>query len=152
MDYCRTQHGPWYLLLAALGVVTMVVNELVGDPVVFNTMLAVMAVVGLVILSFSSLTVSDDGDALLVVFGPIPLWRKRIPYDEMTEVERSRTSLLTGWGIHYSPFSGLTWNVWGFDCVRIHRGDRVFQVGTDDPDGLLRFLQQRLQQRNSAKA
>ena len=95
-------------------------------------------------LSFGSLSVEDDRDALLVRFGPLPLFRKRIAYADMTAVEAARSNLLDGWGIHWVPGKGWIYNLWGFQCVRIHLTKKQIRVGTDDQDGLLRFLQTKI--------
>jgi len=96
-------------------------------------------------MSFQTLTVLDDGDALRIQFGPLPLLRKSIPYADIDTVARGRTSLIEGWGIHLSPGGGWTWNLWGFDCVdvRLKNGRRT-RIGTDDPTGLAEFLKARI--------
>jgi hypothetical protein len=71
----------------------------------------------LLAVSFRELTVEDEGDSLLIQFGPLPLFRLRVPYAEIDEVQQGRTTILDGWGIHLSPSGGWTWNLWGFDCV-----------------------------------
>ncbi len=101
-----------------------------------------------VLLSFSfmRLTISDGGDHLKVAFGPIPLLWRRVPYADITAVQPARSALLDGWGVHYFPGRGWTWNLWGFDCVELTLdGRRTLRLGTDDPQGLRDFLQQRMQ-------
>jgi hypothetical protein len=89
--------------------------------------------------AFGTLTVEDEGRALAVRFGPLPLFRKRIPYASIARVERMRSAFLFGWGIHYTP-KGWLWNIGGFDCVAIGQGAKTTLVGTDDPEGLADFL------------
>ena len=91
-------------------------------------------------LAFAGLTVRDEGDRLAVRFGPIPLFKKTIPYAAMTGVERDRSTFFGGWGIHWTA-RGMLWNIGGFDCVRVVMGSRAIRIGTDDPGGLLEFLQ-----------
>jgi hypothetical protein len=87
------------------------------------------------------LTVCDAGEHLLVQFGPLPLFRLRIAYAEIESVERCRSSVLDGWGIHVSPSGGWTWNLWGRDAIDIHRrGKCKLRIGTDDPEELEKFL------------
>jgi hypothetical protein len=44
------------------------------------------------------------------------------------------------------PQRGWTYNLWGFDCVRLTmRNGRIHRVGTDDSDALYTFLQERLE-------
>ena len=94
--------------------------------------------------SFHHLTVSDEGDRLLVAFGPLPLFRRSIPYDDIRKVEIGRTMLLDGWGIHLSFRGGWVWNIWGRDCIvlRLRRG--IIRIGTDDAENLAQFVQGRL--------
>ncbi|GAB6164234.1 hypothetical protein JCM19992_02340 [Thermostilla marina] len=142
MEYENTQHGHWYLLVALLGVVVMVVYELAPQGLVPS--LIGMGAVALVLLCFGSLTIRDEGDALVARFGPIPLFRKRIPYILIEKVEPVRTSIWVGWGIHFVPGHGAVWNVWGFDAVRIVYGDRTVTLGTNDQEGLIRFLEEKV--------
>ena len=100
-----------------------------------------MIVIG---LSFMQLTVRDEQDALAVRFGPLPLFFTRIPYDKIRSVEPDRTTLLDGWGIHYLPGRGTTFNIWGFHCVRVELENRTIRIGTDDVENLVAFLRQRI--------
>jgi len=90
------------------------------------------------------LAVVAEGDHLAIRFGPLPLFRKRIRYDDIREVKTGRTTLLDGWGIHWNPWGGWVWNIWGRDCVVIRLNKGVFRVGTDDPRGLAEFLKGRI--------
>jgi len=60
--------------------------------------------------SMHYLLVADEGNRLLVAFGPFPLFRRRIWYDDIREFERERTTWLDGWGIHLSLRGGWVWN------------------------------------------
>jgi hypothetical protein len=97
--------------------------------------------------SCGHLTVADEGNQLAIRFGPFPLFRKRIWYDDIIDAEKGRTTFLDGWGIHWSPWGGWVWNIWGYECVvlRLKRGK--LKIGTDDPDGLVRFLEGRISER-----
>jgi hypothetical protein len=95
-------------------------------------------------MSFHTMTVRDEGDALLIRFGPLPLLGTRIRYAEITSVEPGQTSLIDGWGIHYIPCRGWTYNLWGFGCARLQLGNRVVRIGTDDVDNLVRFLRHKV--------
>ena len=98
-------------------------------------------------LLFHHLTVADEGDHLSIRFGPLPFCCKRIPYDQIRDVEVGRTTWLDGWGIHQSPRGGWVWNIWGWDCVVIHREQGPFRVGTDDAAELADFLKRRIGRR-----
>ncbi len=89
--------------------------------------------------SFHHLTVADKGDHLEIRFGPVSLFRKRILYENMRQVEVGRTTIFEGWGIHLSLRGGWVWNIWGRNCVVVtHRG--ITRIGTDDAENLAAFL------------
>jgi hypothetical protein len=95
--------------------------------------------------SFRNLRIVDEGDAVAIRFGPLPTFRKRVAYADIATAERDRSSIADGWGIHWVPGRGWTYNLWGFDCVRMTlRNGKTMRIGTDDPDGLSNFLQQKV--------
>ena len=61
-----------------------------------------------------------------------------------TCVEIGCTSILDGWGIHYIPGRGWTYNVWGFACVKLTLGRKVIRVGTDDADELAKAIRAKM--------
>ena len=65
---------------------------------------------------------------------------KRFAYDTIESADRSRTKIIDGWGIHWVPGRGMTYNLWGFDCVEFDVGKRQVRVGSDDVDNLVAFL------------
>lgn len=142
MQYEHTQRG-WidellYLVaLLVLGLAWL----LAGPPVVMWMNVGLAAMFVFLAFCFRSLTVRDDGERLELRFGPLPLFGRRLRDDAMTAVERGRTSLIDGWGIHYIPGRGTTYNLAGFDCVVVHLGRKTIRIGTDDADNLLQFLQ-----------
>lgn len=144
--YQHTQHGRWYLLIPLMIALLLIMDAILpGPPLPLLVYLLVAGIVGVVSLTFNSLTVRDDGNRLTIRFGPIPLFGFSIPYAKITQVEKDRTRFGDGWGIHYVLARGWIYNVWGFDCVRIECGRRVYRVGTDDPDGLYDFLSSKIQ-------
>jgi len=92
---------------------------------------------------FTSLTIGDEGDFLSIRFGPLPVIRKTIRYADITAVEIGRTSFIDGWGIHYMPGSGWTYNIWGFACVKLTQGRKIIRVGTDDAEGLAEVIREK---------
>lgn len=143
--YHHTQKGPWAVLLYALAVVFLTaswyVQNVLALDITFGATGCIMLFLG---ASFHYLMVTDEGNQLAVRFGPFPLFRRRIPYEEIVEVERGRTTFLEGWGIHWSPWGGWVWNIWGYECVvlRLKRGK--LKIGTDDDEGLARFVKTRI--------
>ena len=69
-----------------------------------------------------------------------------ILYRDIEKVEIGRTTILDGWGIHLSLRGGWVWNIWGRDCVVIHRRKGITRIGTDDAENLARFLKRKIGQ------
>ncbi len=145
MRYEHIQKAPFYLLLVVIASGMFVAAWFMPDPVAQFCVVMGGGVTALLALAFRQLTVRDEGDALLVCFGPLPLFWRRVLYADIERAEQARSSWLDGWGIHMSPSGGWTWNLWGFDCVDIFltRG-RKLRLGTDDPTELTAFLQQQM--------
>ncbi|MCB9899079.1 MAG: hypothetical protein H6825_13820 [Planctomycetes bacterium] len=142
--YDHVQRGRLHPLLHAVAGGTLLGGLAFGDQPYAMAALFVAAA-GLSAAAFAShrLRVRDDGDALVLSFGPLPFRRKRVPYADIRSVARGRTTLLDGFGVHWLPFRGWTWNIWGFDCVKVETGSATLRIGTDDPDGLAAFLRAR---------
>lgn len=147
MGYEHTQHGKLQWVLWGAAVVC-----LVGAYFIWHSpeprwavwlCLACAGMCGALVFSFSSLTVRDEGDALAIRFGPWPIWKKRIPYASIRDPRPARSKLVDGWGIHWAPGRGWTWNVWTFDCVEMRIDGKPFRVGTDEPEALAAFLRAR---------
>jgi hypothetical protein len=145
MLYYHTQKGwlHWILLLAIGAEIPLMWMER-NDQQALAIMLFVAAVLAFAALCFRTMTVRDEGDALGICYGPLPLFQTRIPYDGITSVEPDATSLIDGWGIHYIPWRGWTYNLWGFSCARIQLGNRVVRIGSDDVDNLVSFLRRKV--------
>lgn len=146
MRYEHTQKAPLYLLLAGTASGMLVAAWLIQDRVGQFCLATGGGLMAILALAFRQLTVHDDGDVLLVCFGPLPLFWRRIPYAEIERAQQARSSWLDGWGIHMSLSGGWTWNLWGFDCVDVYltRG-RKLRIGTDDPIQLAAFLKKRIE-------
>lgn len=140
--YYHTQRGPWCILIYALAASALIAACIVRD----NFALAIPYLVAAFALDFVAacfhhLTVEDEGDRLKIRFGPLPLFRRSVRYEDIQNVEVSRTRFFDGWGIHYSIRGGWVWNIWGRDCVLIEllRGRKLW-LGTDDAEELTQFL------------
>ena len=94
--------------------------------------------------SFHYLEVEDQADRLFITFGPIPLFRRSIRYDDIISAEIGRTTFLDGWGIHWSLRGGWVWNLWGRDCVVLQIRKGIMRIGTDDAVNLAKFLESRM--------
>ena len=151
MKYSHTQRAPLGTILYATGVAIFAVGLFVRDaPMVPYILAAAGSITVLAGLMFGHLTVRDEGEHLAVRFGPLPVFQTRIAYAQMTSVEPDRTSVIDGWGIHYIPWRGATYNLWGFGCVKITLNGRVIRIGTDDVKGLTAFLQTKISEPDAA--
>jgi len=152
LRYSHTQAAPLYLLILAIGVGMFVGAWFTPEQVGQIILLVSGGFMVLVACCFRQLNVSDRGDQLLISFGPLPLLWRRVQFSEIERVEQGRTTILDGWGVHLSPSGGVTWNLWGFDCVDVwyKKGTKVkkVRIGTDDPEGLELFLKQRMSPEN----
>ena len=145
MSYQHTQRGPlgWLLLLAAIGPAILAAG--IGTPSPVAIVVGVVAGVFLILAaSFGHLTVADRGDRLSIRFEPLPLFGTSIIYSSITDVQVSRSALIDGWGIHYIPGRGSTYNLCGRDCVELRMGSSVLRIGTDAPSRLVEFLRSKV--------
>lgn len=143
--YSHTQKAPLCLILYGFAVWCFALALTVGD----RRAVLISGGVGLLMLllapCFHHLTVEDQVDRLAIRFGPLPVFGRTVRYADMEQVQVGRTSLLDGWGIHYSIRGGQVWNLWGQDCVVVRfRNGGVLRIGTDDAENLTRFLEQQL--------
>ena len=147
MQYSHTQHGRWhYGLYAAVAATLCLAWVIRTQPIGMWVVLAVAALLFLFTQGFHHLTVRDEGEWLGIRFGPLPLLGTRIPYARITSVQPDRTAFLDGWGIHWLPGRGWTYNIWGYDCVKLRLDRGVVRVGSDDVENLVRFLRERIGQ------
>jgi hypothetical protein len=147
-EYEHTQWAPmcWLILLPGLSVL-LIGAMLSGDPDVVVPFIIAGAVLTAAAFSFRSLRVVDEGDQLAIRFGPIPVFRRRVAYANIVAAEPDRSNVIDGWGIRWVPGRGWTYNLWGFDCVRLTLANgRTIRVGTDDPRSLAQFVQTRIAQ------
>jgi hypothetical protein len=144
MHYDHTQYGHlhWLLLLPAAGLLVAV--PLVHTPVARILLASAFAATVFTAAMFTWLRVRDEGESLVLAYGPLPVFRKQIRLADITAVETGRTSILDGWGIHWIPGRGWTYNLWGFQCVKLRVGPQTIRIGTDDPQGLAAMLQSRI--------
>lgn len=142
--YWHRQYAPWSWLLYGIAAVVVASAILAGGAPAAWIMLPTGIFTALLASSFHHLTVEDRGERLSVRFGPTPLFSLSVPYSDIVSVEAGRTKLLDGWGIHYSLRGGWVWNVWGRECVVIHRRRSILRLGSDDAKNLLAFIRSRI--------
>ena len=142
--YSHTQKGPWGAVMFFVAAAFFAAGWFMAVPGVRMILLATGVFMLLLGASLGHLTVEDEGSQLAIRFGPFPLFRKRIWYEDILDAEKQRTTLFDGWGIHLSLRGGWVWNIWGYDCVLVRLNRGKIWIGTDDPDGLLQFLKNRI--------
>ena len=99
------------------------------------------AIVLLVGTLFSSLTIVIEEGMLRVSFGP-GLIRKKVRLADIASVRPIPVRWWYGWGIHLTPH-GWLYNVSGWKAVEITlRDGRQFCLGTDEPENLLKAIQE----------
>ena len=144
--YEHTQNSPLWILLLLLAVMFFVVSGSI-EEVWANWLMrgAGVIVVGLT-TCFAYLRVAVDGDELKITYGPLPLFRQRLSLTDIVSAEPGRSKLIDGFGIHWVPTRGWTYNLWGFECVelKLRQGQR-FRVGTNDSEELASFLRSSIQ-------
>jgi hypothetical protein len=142
VNYRHTQRAPLHYILHAFGVVILAGAWLARDEWPAVAILCFVAAVMILFgFMFADLTVRDEGDFLEIQFGPLPVFCFRIRYAEVKSVERSRSAIIDGWGIHTFPGRGTTYNLWGFDCVKLDVNGKTVRIGSDDVDQLVAFLE-----------
>ena len=146
-EYRHTQRGPWFALLYLLSVLFIGLSLFLPDFPPRYVFFFVGMLLAPLAASVHHLTIEDVGDHLWIHFGPLPLFNLRIDYNEIVSVEAARTTLLDGWGIHWSLRGGWVWNIWGRNCVVIRLRNQVLFVGTNDSEGLIGHLQSKASSR-----
>lgn len=142
--YNHTQKAPVAYLVLPIVAVIFACATLAQGPLqgLFGLCLACLLLI--LFFSFRYLNVRQEKDHLAIRFGPIPLFKRSIPYAQMTGVEKCRSDFIDGGGIHYIPGRGWIYNLWGGDCVKIHLGEHYVRVGSDAIDGLYEHLREQI--------
>ncbi len=98
---------------------------------------------GVTVLLVSSMTTEVDARGVRCRFG-LGLIRRTIALDEIAEVSIVRPHWMYGWGLRLVP-GGWLWRVSGLNAVQLRlRSGKLFQIGTDDAEGLSRAITRRL--------
>ena len=149
--YEHTQKAPLHWLLYLPAVVLVAAAWLSrGQVLLALIMLGAAALLFMLGFSFQRLTIRDEGVWLGIRYGPLPIFRARIAYADISAAEPGQTSWVDGWGIHWIPGRGCTYNLWGFSCATLCVRGRTVRVGTDDAAHLVAFLKSKLPSPSSA--
>jgi hypothetical protein len=114
---------------------------LTNDATLLSPLLALLVILIIPGVIFSSLTVKVDLERVLLFFGPgFP--RRSFPLDQISAVRVVRNSPLMGLGIHFIR-GGMIYNVSGLDGVEITLKDgSLARIGTDEPAALAQVIEQ----------
>ncbi|HET6421416.1 MAG TPA: hypothetical protein VFG19_14770 [Geobacteraceae bacterium] len=137
MNYRHTQIG--YITITALGAVIFLIIEQIqffgSDPL----QIAVLAILVVCLLIFSSLTIEVGNGFLNWKFG-FGLIHKKVPVADIIRATPIKLSLFHGWGIHLTT-GGWLYNVSGFQAVEFElRGGKKFRLGTNEPKKLVQAV------------
>ncbi len=131
--YEHTQVG--YLVITAMTAAMILIGIVLANAGVNWIAIAVLIIIGVALVLFSSLTVVIREDDLETRFGPGPI-RKKFKLRDIESCQVVRNPWYYGWGIRLTPH-GWLYNVSGFDAVEIKlRTGKTFRIGTDDPQEL----------------
>lgn len=145
--YNHIQRAPLHWLLYPPGIILLTTGWLNrGQPWLALVLLGAATLMLALAFSFQRLTIRDEGSWLAVRYGPLPVFRTRVLYADISSAEPGRSSLIDGWGIHWIPGRGYTYNLWGFECVKLQVRGRTVRIGTDDAGNLIAFLKTKLPQ------
>jgi len=137
VHYRHTQIG-WVMLAVLAAVFGVVFLQLQGDGVPMPWL--PLAILGVVLLLFGTLTVEVDRDRVRAVFG-VGLIRRTVPLADVAAFQQVRNPWIAGWGIRLIR-GGTLWNVSGLDAVELAlRDGRFFRIGTDEPEALALAIQ-----------
>lgn len=138
--YDHTQHGPVWTAFA-VGVAVALTGALLQTEVVERVLcLGIALVFAFLAACFATLTVRDQGEFLEVRYGPLPLWGTSLRYEDIRSVRATVSRWIDGWGIHWVPWRGWTFNIWGFRCVEVTTAKGTVRIGSDDSEALAAFL------------
>jgi hypothetical protein len=143
--YEHTQKAPLHWLLYPPGVVLVAAAWLSRGQILLALVMLGAATLLLTLgFSFQRLTIRDEGAWLAIRYGPLRVFRARIAYADISAVAAGQTSWIDGWGIHWIPGRGYTYNLWGFSCATLCVRGRTVRVGSDDAAQLVEFLKSKL--------
>ncbi|WMW25629.1 hypothetical protein RE474_02590 [Methanolobus sediminis] len=122
-----------YVVLALVLLFAYMLPTTNFEPMTF----AVMVIVVLIILSFSSLNVTIDQKYLGIKFG-YGIFRKKFSLNEIVSARTVKNHWYYGWGIRLWLWPKMwIFNVSGFDAVEIKmKNGKIYRIGTDEPEKL----------------
>lgn len=139
MIYNHTQKGRLMRLisLALILLFVFILSSTGFDPIAFVT----MALVVIIVISFTTLNVTIDENYLGIKFG-FGIFQKKFPLDEIISAKTVKNHWYYGWGIRLWLWPKMwIFNVSGFDAVEIKtKNGKIYRIGTDEPKQLERAI------------
>src|SRR6266446_4222220 len=137
--YYHTQFGSASVLISGMiGFAMLLLAAFASHPAYFLLCGAFVLGVGAL---FSTLTIAIEDGMLRASFGA-GLIRKKVRLAEIAAVRPIPVRWWYGWGIRITPH-GWLYNVSGWKAVEITlRNGRRFCLGTDEPENLLKAIQE----------
>jgi len=137
--YRHTQIG-WVTLTAMAAGLVIVGSALVSADENWVA-LAVLVLLIVAMIAYSSLTVTISDDTLEVRYGP-GLIRRQYQLADVVSSKAVRNPFYYGWGTRLTPH-GWLYNVSGFDAVEVefNTGKKI-RIGTDEPQTLVTAIQE----------
>ena len=137
--YRRTQIS-WPTIVPLVAVAAVLIPIFISAHIDIAIWITV-ATYGIILLLFSTLTVTITSDGVLAVFG-VGLLRKTLMFADITSFMPVRNTWLNGWGIHYFQ-GGVLWNASGLSAIEFKMANgRYVRIGTGEPDQLMIALTQ----------
>ena len=139
------EHNQWSLIPIGVFVAVIVAAGAYGGTAATPPQLFFFVLLVLVILvAFARMTTRVDESGVRWAF-TLGSPSVSLAFVDIERIERVRTSIFEGWGIHWTPWHGWLWNVGGFDAVEFFLKDgRRLTVGTDDPGAFMDAINARL--------
>ena len=137
-EYKHTQIG--YFLIGALGAAVLFIGYL-NFITRFNpgTVLVLIFMI-LCLITFATLTVQVNSEAVTIRFG-MGVIRRHFVLRDIQSCHAVRNPWYYAWGIHAIP-NGLIFNVSGWEAVELQMRDgKKYRIGTDDAQGLMRVIE-----------
>lgn len=128
LPYRHTQIG-WTILIIMLVLWSVLDSVMSSD----EAGVTVAAILFLVCVVFSALTIRVDSEGVGWFFGP-GLPRFKVTAGDIADCQRVRSKWWWGWGIRFHPWGSWLYNVSGFDAVEVSlKSGKRFRLGTDEP-------------------
>ena len=131
--YKHTQVG--YLIIIVMAIVMVGIGIILATVGLNGVAIAVLIIMGVVLVLFSSLTVIIRENELEVRFGP-GLIHKRFKLSEIESCQVVKNHWYYGWGLRLTP-QGMLYSVSGLHAVELKLTiGKKFRIGTDVPEKL----------------